>query len=977
MSSPTSPRLRIVIDMQGAQTTGSRKRGIGRYTFSLAQAMVRQRGAHDIVLVLNGAFPDAVDWLRAEFAGLLPEDAIRVWRAPGPIDSLGPSNAWRRDSAELLREAFIASLAPDYVLVTSLFEGLGDDAAASVAKLDNTVPTAVILYDLIPLIQRKVYLNNPVQESWYETKLDSLRRADLLLAISDSSRREAIDHLGFDAGACVNISTAADANFVPLAPSAAQEDALRARYGLRGRYVMYTGGIDHRKNIDGLVRAYAALPHAVRAGLQLAIVCSVQDHHRADLERAAAQAGLAKGDLVLTGFVPEDDLVLLYNLCTVFIFPSWHEGFGLPALEAMSCGRAVIAADTSSLPEVVGRADALFDPYDTASMAGKLEQVLVDDAFRHELEAYGLRQAHLFSWDATARRAIAAIEQASLARPRPAGPAAPHRRPRLAYVAPLPPERSGIADYSAELLPELGRHYDIDVVSPQASVSDPWVKANCRLRGVDWFREHAGRYDRVLYHVGNSAFHSHMFGLMEEIPGVVVLHDFFLSGIASRLESTGEVPGFWTAALYESHGYPALARRFAGEAGDVGAVVSAYPCNLPVLRAALNVIVHSENSRRLARDWYGARAADGWHLVPHLRVAAHDVRRRQARRALGLNEDDFVVCSFGLLGPNKCNERLLAAWLATTLAHDPACVLVFVGENAAGPYGAALQSAIAAAPAPDRIRITGWVDTERYRQYLAAADVGVQLRTDSRGETSGTVLDCMNYGLATIVNAHGSLADLPDDAVLKLADRFDAGALAAALQRMRDDAPERLRLGRRGREIIRAVHAPRRCADAYARAIEQAYHDHACGAGTLLDTVAQLASAPAGEADLVRFSQAVARSLPPRIRVPQRLVEVDPGAQRACTDELARLLREPPGAYRIEPVFVDKEGLVRYARGVALQLLGGPARAMADDVADIHHGDTFVALAEEGSRARSEALQDLRRRGVHLPTPASGTGSAT
>jgi glycosyltransferase involved in cell wall biosynthesis len=977
MSSLTSPRLRIIVDMQGAQTTGSRKRGIGRYTFSLAQALVRQRAQHEIILVLNGAFPDAVDWLRAEFDGLLTPDQIRLWQAPGPIDAMKPGNAWRRDSAELLREAFIASLEPDYVIVTSLFEGLGDDAATSVAKLHRAVPTAVILYDLIPLIQRKLYLNNPIQEAWYESKLDSLRRADLLLAISDSSRREAIDHLGFEPDACVNISTAADAHFVPVAPSAAQAQALRARYGLGGRYVMYTGGIDHRKNIDGLVRAYAALPGAVRAGLQLAVVCSIQDHNRAELERLAAGVGLAKGELVLTGFVPEDDLVLLYNLCTVFVFPSWHEGFGLPALEAMSCGRAVIAANTSSLPEVIGRDDALFDPRDLVSISDKLEQVLTDDAFRHELEQHGLRQARAFSWDLTARRAIAAIEQAPSRRSTP-GLAMPLRRPRLAYVSPLPPERSGIADYSAELLPELGRHYEIDVVAPQASVSDPWVKANCRVRSVDWFREHAGRYDRVLYHMGNSAFHSHVFGLVEEIPGVVVLHDFFLSGVASRLESTGAEPGFWTAALYDSHGYPAVARRFAD---PVPEVVAAYPCNLPVLRAALNVIVHSDNSMRLARDWYGPAAADGWRLVPHLRVPAQlaqQALRRQARQALGLDADSLVVCSFGLLGPSKLNDRLLSAWLAT-LARNPDCVLVFVGENAAGGYGADLLAAIAASPARDRIRITGWADTELYRQYLAVADIGVQLRADSRGETSGTVLDCMNYGLATIVNAHGSLADLPDDAVLKLPDPFLDEQLQAALLRMRDDPAERQRLAECSRERILTAHTPRHCADQYAQAIEQAYHDARRGPVALVEAVAQFDAGPGSEQDLVRFSQALAQCLPPRLRLRQRLVEVDL-AQRLPDDaaaELAQRLRAPSRDERVEPVYVDKEGLVRYARSFALQLLGEAAQALPDEVADCHHGDVFVALPYEGSRVRADALKNLQRRGVDLLQAIPESGAST
>jgi glycosyltransferase involved in cell wall biosynthesis len=459
-----------------------------------------------------------------------------------------------------------------------------------------------------------------------------------------------------------------------------------------------------------------------------------------------------------------------------------------------------------------------------------------------------------------------------------------------------------------------------------------------------------------------------MFALMEEIPGVVVLHDFFLSTIAAHLESTGAEPGFWTEALYESHGYPALVKRFAPDSADA---VLAYPCNLRVLRAALGVIVHSENSRRLACAWYGRAAADDWHLIPHLRVAVQDVQRRQARQALRLDENSFVVCSFGLLGPTKLNDRLLSAWLATDLARDPHCVLVFVGENTAGEYGAAMLAAIAAAPAPERIRITGWVDTDLYRQYLAAADVGVQLRTNSRGETSGTALDCMNYGLATIVNAHGSLVDLPDDAVVKLADRFQDEELAGALQGLRDDPARRRRLGERSREVIRTIYAPRRCADQYAHAIEQAYHDYLHSPAVLVPAVAQLDAEPEHEADLLGFSQALAQCLPPRLRLPQRLVEVDPGSDVRGADVagMAQRLRESVEEYRIEPVYLDKDGRYRYARRFALRLLGCPAQALADEVAEIHHGDTFVALPHDGDATRTARLQDLQRRGVLILSP--------
>ena len=151
-------------------------------------------------------------------------------------------------------------------------------------------------------------------------------------------------------------------------------------------------------------------------------------------------------------------------------------------------------------------------------------------------------------------------------------------RPKLAYISPLPPERSGISDYSAELLPELSHHYDIDVILAQDSVSDPWIKTNCSLRSVAWFRDHADIYDRVLYQFGNSEFHQHMFSLLEEVPGIVVLHDFFLSGITAHMDITGYQPDFWAQALYQSHGYGALQQRF--YTSDTTEVVWRYPCNL-------------------------------------------------------------------------------------------------------------------------------------------------------------------------------------------------------------------------------------------------------------------------------------------------------------------------------------------------------------------------------------------------------------
>jgi glycosyltransferase involved in cell wall biosynthesis len=148
------------------------------------------------------------------------------------------------------------------------------------------------------------------------------------------------------------------------------------------------------------------LPERVRAEHQLAIVCTATRDEIVALENVARKRGLGRDELVLTGFISDRDLVTLYNLCKVFTFPSWHEGFGLPALEAMRCGAATIGADAPGVREVIGRSDALFDPHDENAMSAKVYAALTDSAFCNDLRQYALRRASAFAWDDTGQRAI-------------------------------------------------------------------------------------------------------------------------------------------------------------------------------------------------------------------------------------------------------------------------------------------------------------------------------------------------------------------------------------------------------------------------------------------------------------------------------------------------------------------------------------------------------------------------------------------
>ena len=970
--------MRIVVDLQGAQTSVSRHRGVGRYSLGFAKSLARRAGPHEVWIALNATFPETVETVRATFDGLVPQERLLVWQTPTPVADATPGNRWRREIGECVREAFLAELKPDLVHVSSLFEGFADDAVTSIGAFDRILPTATTLYDLIPLLHRDRYLADPAREAWYERKLTHLRRADLVLAISESSRSEGIACLNLPPERVVNVSAAADSQFRPAAPTRDQQTALRRRYALSRPFVMYTGGIDQRKNVAGLIGAYARLPDAVRGKHQLAVVCAASRDESAALQRLARRNGLGADDLVITGFVTETDLVALYNLCTLFVFPSWHEGFGLPALEAMSCGAATLAADAPGVREIVVRRDALFDPHDPDAIAASLHAGLTDQAFRNDLAQHARQRARVYSWDETAERAWTAFvaqhqrtRSAAMTRLR----AAPRRRPRLAYVSPLPPERSGIADYAADLLPELARHYEIEAIIDQSAVDDPWIRANVECRTVKWFEANAARYDRIVYNFGNSEFHSHMFALLERHPGIVVLHDFFLSGVIAHMRRHGFAPLEWQNALYASHGY----RAAVDAAADESRAIWEYPANFAVLEQAVGVIVHSAYARELARMWYGERYGSDWATIPMPRRWPDPSLRTRARSALGLRDRDFLVCCFGMMGPIKLDHRLVQAWSDSALARDDDCRLAFVGATDPGDYGAACARVIGRSRAAARIRCTGFLAAADYQNYLLAADAAVQLRDQTRGETSAAMLDCLGYGLPTIVNALGAAAELPADCVLRLPATFSDAELASALNRIRHDPAAARGTGERAAEHIRANHSPRLAADLYRDAIEAMVPASRSARARRLANVAADVSrtAPMSSADLLDLACSMAANAQCGLTGPRQwLVDISElvrrdarsGIQRVVRAVMGSWLRKPPSGFRVEPVFCDQSGSYRYARKFTAELLGLDQAGFSDDVIDTSPGDTFVGLDLflhlQSERRASHAR--MRERGVRV-----------
>ena len=823
MRSARAGSARLLFDLQACQTKGSGLRGVGRYSQALFSALAPIREDAELWTLISPRLP-----LAANLDAVAPS---RVLRLPEPPNWNSPRNHQGGEFDALdaaAYAAFIGSLNADVVHVSHVFEGYGDRVALpAIGQRAAGQVMSTTLYDLIPLLFEEHYFQDSNFRRWYLARLAWLRQADLLLAISESSRQDAIDLLGIEPWRVVTIGGSVSENFQHVEGHATQRRELLNRYQLRGRFVLYTGGDDHRKNIRGAVAGFAAVDPQLRRDCQLVIVCAMSDDRKQMYLDIAKSEGLAPGDVLITGFVSEQDLIALYRACDVFVFPSLYEGLGLPVLEAMACGAPALGGDNSSVRELIERPDALFDAGSPRSIGDAIGRVLADAGFAADLRRYGLSRSREFSWQKSAGLAAAAFDDA-IERARHSGaPSAVQGwlpRKRLAIFTPLPPSRSGIADFNAKFLPFLARHFDIDLYVDGYRVEDDNLTAAFRIFDAKDFDGAAHAYDGILYEFGNSEFHAHMLPLLDKYPGIVGLHDAYLSGLFGYLEFQLGEAGRYAREMLDAHG--PQARRLLAPAAEnpdpIGAAVVELPCTKWVLDRAIGVISHSPFNLQVARSFY----PQGWRapyriiaqMVQRPRLSSASERQR-LRSELGFEADDVVIATFGHIAWTKWGDRLLQGFLQSSLSGNRQAYLVFAGEIAKDDFGSRLKSSIRRAGLGDRIRITGYLSESDYEKYLRIVDLAVQLRTKSRGGTPKGVLDCMAHRVAVMVNNDASYVDYPDDAVIKLSSEPSVDEIAGRLDELSAVPASRARYAQAGRRYVEEHHDPAQCAAEYAGAI--------------------------------------------------------------------------------------------------------------------------------------------------------------
>lgn len=234
-----------------------------------------------------------------------------------------------------------------------------------------------------------------------------LRAADAIICVSDWTRRDAERLYGIDPARMTVIYEAADTRYQPTRDEEVLA-AVRARYALPEQFILHVGTIEPRKNLNTLLAAFAALKGDFPR-LKLVLVGKKGWLYEPFFAKLAA-SGL-ESEVIFPGFVAEEDLPRLYQLATVFAFPSVYEGFGLPPLEALACGTPVVCSNASSLPEVVGDAGLLVPPTDTAWLTAALRRVLSDADLRRDLQQRGPTRAAHFSWARAARETWAIYQR--------------------------------------------------------------------------------------------------------------------------------------------------------------------------------------------------------------------------------------------------------------------------------------------------------------------------------------------------------------------------------------------------------------------------------------------------------------------------------------------------------------------------------------------------------------------------------------
>lgn len=480
----------LFLDMQMVQYPLWSERGSNRYPREHAQALAAKPGLIRAA-GMNPLLP-------------LPRDLpAELW----PLVRWGTARNFRLAAAE----------GPLAYFLMSPFTPVPSSHLLPQFVMNPAIPLITTLVDVTPLAGIDPSFDDPVINRRYRSRFDIVKQADLVLAISENTRREAIRLVDIDPDRIVNVGAGYSPQLAPPADPEVPARILNSQMPQITRpFVFSVTGHWKWKNTPTLIDAFARLPRGVRSGLQLVVTCRLDDEFRRQWTDRALSAGLTEDDFVFTGLVTEQVLKALYQSAGLFVYPSVYEGFGLPALEAAACGSPVITSRTSSMPEILNMPASQFDPHNADDLAGLIDRAFTDPAFRVELTMAAARAAGAHTWKAVADRTVEAMSVL----PRPVegaqGPVAPDLR--LAIVGPFKPgpARSVLGALSNICDVDLWTTGDADRQSLREVTGLP-----CRPASLLGLKMSPASYDWILYLLSGTPDDEEVMSAARMYPGIL------------------------------------------------------------------------------------------------------------------------------------------------------------------------------------------------------------------------------------------------------------------------------------------------------------------------------------------------------------------------------------------------------------------------------------------------------------------------
>jgi glycosyltransferase involved in cell wall biosynthesis len=580
--------------------------------------------------------------------------------------------------------------------------------------------------------------------------------------------------------------------------------------------LLFTGGFDYRKNMDGAVRAFALAlkKYPENQALQKSkfyIVCSHGKEEEIKFLNMTNKLGLTER-VQLTGFLSDEELAAIYAKATVFFFPSLYEGFGLPLLEAMLAGAYILSANNSSLPEVCGGHALLCDADDLEDMADKLSQAFLNAAVETVAEKQARQQYALsFSWEKTASECLDFFQKCIYG----STVSDTEKRMNIAIITPWPKQETGIANYVYKLLPALVKYFDVDIfVDNCVDKKSTWVKNEWGgLYPLAELEKRNDMYDHIIYQFGNNAdYHSGIYKAALKYRGIGEVHDYYLQAFFYHSYFLKGDTGTYENALELAYGADGKAQyAWAAEQNSSPDDIK-YPM-AHVFQQICDAVIFHNHWSHMQMD-----RADNIYVIPLASFEKETIDPEERLKAevnvkekIHWQEKEFLIGCFGFVNKNKRPEQLLAAIKTLT---DKGCKIriAFFGKLNYEP----LKEIIAEKKLKDIVVVTGYLDKQEYDVALSLCDIIVNLRYPSMGESSGTLCESFQYGKPVFVSDISQYKEFPDEVCWKVpVGQYEIPVLEHMTEYLITHEEARVALGANARQYADTVLNPEKIARHY------------------------------------------------------------------------------------------------------------------------------------------------------------------